>query len=90
MKQKRSHVIERECQIWLEGCTGAPAGRCHFRLQGVSGMGLKVPDLLVAWGCASCHSIVDSNKSPDVQLQFAKAVFRTLVQRMREGEIADA
>jgi hypothetical protein len=90
MKQKRSHVIERECQIWLGGCLGAPAGRCHFRLQGVSGMGLKVPDLMVAWGCASCHTIVDTDKSPEVQLQFAKGVFRTQVQRMREGEITDA
>lgn len=90
MKHKlRAEAAERECQIWLGGCQGYPAVLCHFRLMGISGMGMKSPDLIGAWGCASCHTQVDTNKSPEVQLQFAKGVFRTQLQLLREGKITD-
>lgn len=86
MKHKKSHVIERECQIWLDGCNGS-AGRCHYRLHGISGIGLKVPDIFIAYGCMSCHNKVDTDKSDAVQLQFAHAVFRTQMIMLREGMI---
>lgn len=85
----RAEAAERECQIWLGGCTTYPAVLCHFRLQGISGMGIKPPDLLGAWGCSACHTQVDTDKSPEVQLQFAKGVFRTQMQLLREGKITD-
>lgn len=74
----RREAIDRECQIRLPGCQTAPCCLCHFRLIGISGMGMKSPDWLGAWGCDHCHKIVDSNKDPEIQLDFAKAVFRTL------------
>ena len=88
MKRRlRREAIDRECQIRLEGCQTGPCCLCHFRLNGISGFGLKSPDWLGAWGCHHCHAIVDTNKSPGVQLDFAKAVFRTIAQLDAEGLI---
>ena len=84
MANLRREAIDRDCQIRLEGCNVGPCCLCHFRLIGISGMGMKSPDWLGAWGCASCHAIVDSTKDPEVQLDFAKAVFRT--QAKLDGE----
>lgn len=83
----RREAIDRECQIRLPGCQTAPCCLCHFRLIGISGMGMKSPDWLGAWGCAHCHSIVDTDKSPEVQLDFAKAVFRTQYRLHREEKL---
>jgi hypothetical protein len=85
----RRDAIDRECQIRLEGCTGGPCCRCHFRMSGISGMGMKSPDWLSAWGCAHCHAIVDSLDRDDyrTRLDFALAVFRTLYIADREGRL---
>lgn len=80
----------RPCQIRLPGtCNGNSETTvlCHFRLAGISGMGLKPPDLIASWGCSACHSRVDRDKSPEVQLAFAHAVFRTQAILLREGKI---
>lgn len=45
----RREAIDRECQIRLPGCEGAPCCLCHFRMSGISGMGMKSPDWLGAW-----------------------------------------
>jgi hypothetical protein len=53
-------------------------------------MGMKAPDLLGAWGCASCHAKVDTSERDDdgTQLDFARAVFRTQAQLIREGKVS--
>lgn len=56
------------CQIRLEGiCNHDPATTvlCHVRLIGVSGMSLKAPDILAAWGCSACHAACDVSPPPD-------------------------
>lgn len=89
MNAVRRDAIGRECQIRLPGCQTAPCCRCHFRMSGISGMGLKSPDWLSAWGCASCHDQVDRIGRGDLQTQldFALAVFRTLYIADREGRL---
>lgn len=89
MTDLRRQAIGRECQIRLPGCQTAPCCLCHYRLPGVSGMGLKSPDLLGAWGCAACHEKVDTTHrgDPGVQLDFARAVLRTQAVLIREGVI---
>lgn len=82
----RRDAIDRECQIRLEGCTTAPCCLAHFRLIGISGMGLKPPNEIGAWSCHHCHTIVDTDKSPEVQLDFAHGVFRTQNQLIKEGK----
>lgn len=81
MSKLRRIARDKDCQIRLPGiCSGdsSTVVLCHFRLSGLSGLGLKPPDWLGAWGCAACHRTVDSTKDPEVQLAFAHAVFRTI------------
>lgn len=70
----------KPCQIRLVGiCNGNPETTvlCHFRLMGLSGMGMKSPDWLGAWGCSACHAYVDTHKDAETQVAFAHGVFRT-------------
>jgi len=86
----RSEAIDRFCQIRLEGCHNAPTCLCHWRQIDISGMGLKSFDIFGAWGCAYCHEIVDRIGRGDlqVQLDFARAVFRTQAILVSEGKIS--
>lgn len=78
----------RECQVRLFGCGNQETVvLAHFRLAGISGMGMKPPDLLGAWCCHSCHAKVDTDKSAEVQLAFAHGVLRTQAQLLKEGAI---
>lgn len=68
---------------------------CHYRLGGLSGIALKSPDLLAAWGCAVCHGLVDRQIKPlaydpaTVGLQLDKwhleGVLRTLHELRLDG-----
>lgn len=87
MTKLRREAIDRDCQIRLDGCTTGPCCLAHFRLIGISGMGMKSPDVIGAWACHNCHGIVDTDKSAEVQLDFAKAVFRTQAALIKEGKI---
>lgn len=86
----RALARDRDCTIRLPGiCNGRSETvvLCHFRMLGLPGGGSKVPDLIGAWGCSSCHSYVDSHKDPQTQLAFAHGCFRTQAQLLKEGEI---
>ena len=63
---------------------------CHYRLVGVSGMGMKSPDVLGAWACSSCHDAIDRRAHTDldrdyVRLLHLEGMARTLAQLNREG-----
>lgn len=86
----RKEARNRECQARLPGiCNFNPETTvlAHFRLSGISGLGHKVPDLLAAWLCSSCHAAADSHKDDRTQLDFAKACFRTQAQLIKEGKV---
>lgn len=89
MTNLRREAIDRTCQIRLEGCTGSPCCLCHWRQIGISGGGLKSPDILGAWGCASCHDKVDSSErgNDETQMDFARGVMRTIYQLWKEGKV---
>lgn len=90
MANLRAQAEGRECQGRLSGvCNGnrETTVLCHFRLVGISGLGLKSPDLIGAWLCSACHAYVDSHKDCATQLDFAKAVFRTQAQLIEEKEV---
>ena len=58
----------RECQVRLPGvCNGNPETTvlAHYRLAGISGIGMKSPDLIGAWACSDCHYTVDNVKIPN-------------------------
>lgn len=85
----RREAIGRECQIRLDGCTTGPCCLCHWRQTGISGMGMKSPDQIGAWGCAYCHDQVDrvGRGDAEIQLAFARGVFRTQAILIREGKL---
>lgn len=87
MTNLRREAIGRTCQIRLPGCQSEPVCLCHWRQIDISGMGVKSPDALGAWGCMHCHHIVDTTGRGDesVQLDFARGVFRTQAILIREG-----
>jgi hypothetical protein len=82
----------RNCEIRLPlVCCPGPDNEtvvfCHFRLMNVSGAGYKTEAPVGAFGCYACHSIVDTNKDPEVQLAFAHACMRTINILWNEGII---
>jgi hypothetical protein len=62
----------------------------HYRLAGVSGIGMKSPDLLGAFACSACHDAIDRRAHTDldrdyVRLLHLEGMARTLAQLNREG-----
>ena len=84
----RQQARGRDCQIRLAGVCNfdcATTVLAHYRLIGLSGMGMKSPDLLASWACSACHLACDTDKSAETQLAFAHGVFRTQAQLVKEG-----
>lgn len=89
----RKYAAGKACQIRTPVCCGDPATTvaCHIRMQGISGMGLKAPDALSAWGCFSCHTLCDSGQFGDVRLDrddrelyLLRGVMRTQAQLIND------
>jgi hypothetical protein len=78
------------CQVRLPNiCNHNPSTvvLAHFRLSGISGMGVKSPDLIGAWCCSTCHAHVDAHKDETTQLAFAHGVLRTINALIEDGVI---
>lgn len=56
----------------------------HLRLAGISGMGLKAPDILGAHCCSACHEWCDTHHDEATELGFAQGVFRTINLLVKE------
>jgi hypothetical protein len=62
----------------------------HYRMIGVSGIGMKSPDLFGAWCCSDCHDIVDFRKRThftrdETKLLLLEGVLRTQGELMKLG-----
>lgn len=58
----REYAKGKPCMIRLVGICNrddATTVLCHERVIDLSGAGLKAPDFFAAWGCSSCHDVVD-------------------------------
>jgi hypothetical protein len=87
----------RDCQIRVPGyCAPGPENEavvaCHVRLLGISGMSLKAPDFMIAFGCAPCHAVVDGQRGSWVEfpqilrdLMLFEGCFRTQAILFHEG-----
>lgn len=78
----------RECLVRLHGiCNHNPETTvlAHIRLIGISGFGIKAPDILGAWACSGCHSHIDTHHDDETSAAFAEGVYRTQAQLIREG-----
>ena len=85
----------RECQIRIpEVCNGDKDTTvlAHYRLIGVSGMGMKSPDLIGAWACSNCHDAVDRRRYKDLDFDFVRlchleGMVRTIAKLIEEGVV---
>ncbi len=83
------------CTVRLPGiCNGNPETTvlAHYRITGISGMGMKSPDAIAAYACSACHDAIDRRSNTDlerdyVKLAHAEGVFRTQAQLIKEGRI---
>jgi hypothetical protein len=62
----------------------------HYRLAGVSGMGMKSPDIIGAWACSACHDAIDRRAHTDLERDFVRlahldGMVRTIAQLVKEG-----
>jgi len=70
----------RECQIRLPGiCNHNPETTvlAHYRMAGLSGMGMKAPDICGSWACSNCHTYVDTHRDDSTARAFLEGVLRT-------------
>lgn len=61
----RRAAAGQDCTLQLPGCNRDPATTvlCHSNyLADGKGMGLKAPDKAAAFGCASCHDLLDGRR----------------------------
>jgi ferredoxin len=78
----------RDCQIRLPSvCNFDPSTTvlAHYRLVGISGMGLKSPDVCASWACSACHAYVDTHKDDATARAFLEGVLRTQARLIKEG-----
>lgn len=89
----RKEAKGRGCMVRIPGVCNHNSETvvlAHVRLTGVSGMGMKAPDILGAWACSSCHDAVDRRNHTDlerdyVRLMHLEGMARTLAQLEKEG-----
>lgn len=83
----------KPCMVRLPGiCNGNPETTvlAHYRLIGISGMGIKSDDLLGAWACSDCHDAIDRRAHMDldrdyVRLAHLEGMVRTLCELKKLG-----
>lgn len=83
----------RECQVRLPGICNQDNETtvlAHYRLIGVSGMGIKSSDVCAAYACHQCHDVIDRRaytwlEPEQVKLAHLEGVMRTLNILVKEG-----
>lgn len=90
----RKFARGRDCMIRIGGvCNFNPETTvlAHYRMHGLSGIGMKSPDLFGAWACSACHDEVDRRTQlcplDYVQIAHLEGVLRTQQALVLEGAI---
>lgn len=92
----RREARGRECMVRSPVCSAIPEQTvlAHVRMAGLSGMGIKSPDLFGAWCCAPCHQLVDTGRYFDTELTrddrdllLLQGMVRTQAALLKEGKI---
>ena len=96
MTNLRKEARGRECQVRSPVCSFMPEETvlAHVRMVGISGMGIKAPDLLGAWACAACHTLCDTGRYGDVEMErddrellLLRGVMRTQARLIHEDKL---
>lgn len=93
MTDLRKLARGRECMVRLpDVCNGNPETTvlAHFRMAGISGMGIKSPDVFAAFACSACHDAIDRRSHMDldreyVRLAHLEGVVRTQAELLKMG-----
>ena len=91
----RKEARGRGCMVRLSGICNHNSETvvlAHYRLPGISGMGLKADDAIGAWACSSCHDAIDRRAHTDLDRDYVKlahleGMVRTIAQLRREGKL---
>ncbi len=88
----RDYARDKPCQVRSPACNADSSTTvlAHIRQIGISGMGLKAPDLLGSWSCSACHSYVDQETKAnraERELLLYRGMARTIYQLIRDGVI---
>ncbi len=86
----RDQARGRDCLVRIPGvCNFDPATTvlCHYRMAGLSGMGMKGPDICGAWACSACHAYVDTHHDDATARAFLEGVMRTLAVLVKENRV---
>jgi len=78
----------QECQVRIPGVCNFNSETtvlAHIRMPGITGTGMKAPDLLGAWCCSACHQATESN--PSVRGDFLEGVARTQNKLIEMGVV---
>ena len=86
MSKLRNAARGRGCMVRLpEVCNhnSETVILAHYRMAGLSGVGMKPDDALGAWSCSSCHDAIDRRSHMElerdyVRLAHLEGVMRTL------------
>jgi hypothetical protein len=98
MSKLRELARGKPCMVRIPGiCNGNPETTvlAHVRIIGVSGMGIKAPDIFGAWSCSACHDYVDNrrkNSAGSVQrrLDLLEGMVRTQYELVQLGHLTEA
>lgn len=92
MTDLRKLARDRTCTIRVPGgCSpDETVVACHIRLSGISGIGIKSPDIFCAYGCFRCHAICDGRMSSGFtaaqrRLMLLEGMMRTQQILINEG-----
>ena len=89
----RRAAKDRPCMVRLpEICNGDTRTTvlAHIRMAGISGMGMKSPDLIAAWACSACHDAIDRRSHTDLERDYVllahlEGMARTINELAKEG-----
>ena len=100
MKRLKSKKITdsakgEDCTIRIPGvCNHNPETTvaAHYRMNGMSGAGLKPHDTMIAYACSDCHAVVDGQKKTTADKEYlrnwhAEGVFKTQQILIEKGLI---
>ena len=90
MKNLRKEAQYHQCTLRLDGCNTEPCCLAHYRVIGVSGMGMKSPDLIAAISCHNCHEQVDKRAGKMTQDEIDAAFGRGMARTIKIWETTGA
>lgn len=92
MTDLRKIAKGQDCQIRSPICSydSEQTVLCHLPIPGISGMGMKAPNICATWGCAPCHDLIDGRRTlegVDVTELKHEGLLRTLHQLHKQGYV---